>query len=90
MLQALAAQEAEPFALQLLDRLKSAHGPEQWCICEALFDLLPPEVLGHKADPLWIGPAFDDLPPILQEHVNERYKDAKKQIDRDHQMWDTD
>jgi hypothetical protein len=82
-LSSLALRAAELKAREVLHALSEASQIDQWRLVDALFESSPPECLGCKDDQLWIGRLFDRLPPILQEHTNQRYRDSLDQIKRE-------
>lgn len=75
--------EVEQSAREVLDHLSKASGLDQWRLIDALFELAPPECLGNRDDPLWIGQYFDRFSPALQNHINERYRAACDSIKRE-------
>jgi len=82
-LHAVYRQERELCARSVLEQLRSNTDPvEQWCLVDALFELVEPECVGYKSDPLWIAPINDRLPPILQNHVAERYEQQMKEVEK--------
>jgi hypothetical protein len=80
---ALAAHEAEGHASQILEGLAKASTLDQWRLLVAFFELAPVECLGHRDDPLWLGPALDAFPPLLRNFANEKYRQAKQKVEND-------
>jgi hypothetical protein len=64
----------------LIEAMRSASGLVLWDYADALLELDDAKLVGLEDDPLWVGRIFDEIPRMLQRHVNDRYGERLKEI----------